>query len=161
EKLDRISNGDLSWKDVLRDFWRQFSADVDQTKELRVTQVLDALNELLAPHIFPPRADGADPRQCPLCGTGRLSLKLGKVGAFIGGSNYPECRYTRQLVVPAAENGNGVELNGDGTKSLGRDPETGLEVTLRTGRFGPYVQLGEATDDGEKPKRASLPRGWD
>ena len=89
EKLDKISNGDLSWKEVLRDFWRQFSADVDETKELRVAEVLESLNELLGPHIFPPRADGADPRTCPSCGTGKLSLKLGKFGAFIGCSNYP------------------------------------------------------------------------
>jgi DNA topoisomerase I len=159
EKLDKISNGDLSWKEVLRDFWRQFSADVDETKELRVAEVLESLNELLGPHIFPPRADGGDPRTCPLCGTGKLSLKLGKFGAFIGCSNYPECRYTRQLAV-SAEGTNGDEAGGNGTRELGKDPETGLEVTLRTGRFGPYVQLGEA-EGKEKPKRASIPRGWD
>ena len=161
EKLDRISNGDLSWKEVLRDFWRQFSGDVDQTKDLRVSEVLDHLNELLGPHVFPPRADGGDPRQCPSCGNGRLSLKVGKFGAFVGCSNYPECRYTRQLAIPTDENGNGAE-NGDGTKVLGTDPETGLEVTLRSGRFGPYVQLGEQGEDKKvKPKRSSIPRGWD
>jgi DNA topoisomerase-1 len=158
EKLDRISNGEIPWKDVLRDFWRQFSNDVDQTKELRVSEVLESLNELLGPHIFPARADGGDPRQCPLCGTGKLSLKLGKYGAFIGCSNYPECRYTRQLAA-AGDKGNGEGLNG--TKELGTDPETGLMVTVRSGRFGPYIQLGEATEDGEKPKRASIPKGWD
>ena len=160
EKLDKISNGDISWKEVLREFWRQFSADVAETKDLRVAEVLEALNELLGPHIFPPRADGGDPRHCPSCGNGRLSLKLGKFGAFVGCSNYPECRYTRQLAV-TGENGNGGEVGGDGTRSLGNDPETGLDVTLRTGRFGPYVQLGEANGDGEKPKRSSLPKGWD
>jgi DNA topoisomerase-1 len=159
EKLDKISNGELSWKDVLRDFWRQFSHDVAQTKDLRVSEVLDVLNELLGPHVFPARADGGDPRQCPNCGTGKLSLKLGKFGAFIGCSNYPECRYTRQLAV----NGDnaGADFGADG-KLLGTDPETGLAVTLRTGRFGPYVQLGEQGEDKKiKPKRASIPRGWD
>ncbi|CAN5232974.1 type I DNA topoisomerase [soil metagenome] len=161
EKLDQISAGDLKWKDVLRDFWRQFSHDVDQTKELRVSEVLDHLNELLGPHVFPTRADGGDPRQCPSCGNGKLSLKLGKFGAFVGCSNYPECRYTRQLAV-AGENGNGSELGGDGTKILGKDPETGLDVSVRTGRFGPYVQLGEQGEDkAVKPKRSSIPRGWD
>ncbi len=161
EKLDRISNGDLSWKDVLREFWRQFSGDVDQTKDLRVSEVLDHLNELLGPHVFPARADGGDPRQCPSCGNGRLSLKLGKFGAFVGCSNYPECRYTRQLAVATDENGNGEE-SGNGTKLLGQDPETGLDVTLRSGRFGPYVQLGEQGEDKKvKPKRSSIPRGWD
>jgi DNA topoisomerase-1 len=157
EKLDKISAGDLSWKEVLRDFWRQFSHDVDQTKELRVTEVLEHLNELLAPHIFPARAEGGDPRQCPNCGTGRLSLKLGKYGAFIGCSNYPECRYTRQLAVP--EGGEAGDIGSDG-RALGTDPESGLAVTLRTGRFGPYVQLGEAVED-EKPKRAGIPKGWE
>ena len=143
EKLDEISAGELAWKEVLRDFWQDFSAAVDETKDLRVTEVLDALNELLAPHIFPARADGADPRHCPTCGTGKLSLKLGKFGAFVGCSNYPECRFTRQLAV-AGENGNGEDGAPNGTRELGKDPETGLDVTLRTGRFGPYVQLGEA-----------------
>ncbi len=103
EKLDKISAGELSWKDVLRDFWRDFSNHVDQTKELRVSDVLEALNELLAPHIFPARADGLDPRTCPNCNNGRLSLKLGKYGAFVGCSNYPECRFTRQLAVTEGE----------------------------------------------------------
>jgi len=107
---------------------------------------------MLAPHLFPPRADGVDPRKCPSCDGGRLSLKLGKFGAFIGCSNYPECRYTRPLTLPGDGSG---EI---GTKKLGEDPKTGLEVTLRSGRFGPYVQLGEAVD-GEKPKRAGLPKG--
>jgi DNA topoisomerase-1 len=156
EKLDKISAGDLSWKEVLRDFWRQFSHDVDETKELRVSEVLEHLNELLGPHIFPARADGGDARQCPNCGTGRLSLKLGKFGAFIGCSNYPECRYTRQLAVPEGETG---EMGAEG-KKLGPDPVSGLEVTLRSGRFGPYVQLGEAVGE-EKPKRAGLPKGWE
>ena len=160
EKLDRISAGDLSWKEVLREFWRQFSGDVDQTKDLRVSEVLDHLNELLGPHVFPPRADGGDPRQCPSCGNGRLSLKVGKFGAFVGCSNYPECRHTRQLAVATDENGNGSET-GDGTRLLGQDPESGLDVTLRTGRFGPYVQLGEQGEDKKiKPKRSSIPRGW-
>ncbi len=162
EKLDGVSNGDIPWKELLREFWRAFSADVAGTSELRVADVLEALNELLAPHVFPPKADGSDPRTCPNCGNGRLSLKLGKYGAFIGCSNYPECRYTRQLAVVAeGEAGeNGLGNGEDGTRRLGVDPESGLEVTLRAGRFGPYLQLGEA-EDGEKPKRASLPKGWD
>ncbi|WP_413987804.1 type I DNA topoisomerase [Labrys okinawensis] len=157
EQLDRISNHELDWKEVLRDFWKDFSAAIDGTKELRTTQVLDALNDLLGPHIYPDRGDGSNPRQCQVCGTGTLSLKLGKFGAFIGCSNYPECRYTRQLSASGeqaseGENGNGGE---PGAKKLGADPDTGLDVTLRDGRFGPYVQLGE----GDKPKRTSLPKG--
>ena len=98
EQLDQISNNEVAWSDVLRDFWRDFIGAVDETKDLRISEVLDALDELLAPHLFPPRADGTDPRACPTCGTGQLSLKLGKFGAFIGCSNYPECRYTRPLL---------------------------------------------------------------
>jgi DNA topoisomerase-1 len=155
EKLDQISDGKLAWKDVLRDFWKDFSGAVDNTKELRVTDVLDALNEALAPLVFPEREDGSNPRICPKCGTGNLSLKLGKFGAFVGCSNYPECGYTRQLGGDA--NGNGDNGAGDdGTKMLGKDPYTAEEITLRKGRFGPYVQRG----DGKEAKRSSLPKGW-
>jgi DNA topoisomerase-1 len=153
EQLDRVSNNELEWQQVLRDFWRDFTAAIDSIKDLRVSEVLDALNDLLAPHVFPARADGGDPRQCPVCGTGQLSLKLGKFGAFIGCSNYPECRNTRQLTP-------GAEGSVSGTTPLGKDPVSGLEVTLRAGRFGPYVQLGEA-EGTEKPKRAGLPKGTD
>jgi DNA topoisomerase-1 len=156
EKLDLISAGKLEWKDVLRDFWREFIAAVNDIGDLRIAQVLEALNELLGPHIFPEPQDGGDPRACPSCGNGRLSLKVGKFGAFIGCSNYPECRYTRQL---ADTNGEKASLAGE-AKVLGTDLETGLEVTLRTGRFGPYVQLGESNGE-EKPKRASIPKGTD
>ncbi len=158
EKLDQISNGELAWKDVLKDFWRDFIAAVNDIGELRISQVLDALNDLLGPHIFPATEPGKDPRACPSCENGRLSLKIGRFGAFIGCSNYPECRYTRQL---AAETGETSEaaVSPDG-KLLGTDPESGLDVTLRDGRFGPYIQLGEAVD-GEKPKRASIPKGED
>jgi DNA topoisomerase I len=157
EKLDLISAGQLEWKDVLRDFWREFIAAVNDIGDLRIAKVLDALNDLLGPHIFPDQGAGTDPRACPSCAIGRLSLKVGKFGAFIGCSNYPDCRYTRQL---ADTNGEKAALAE--AKVLGSDPETGLEITLRTGRFGPYVQLG-AHDGGrgEKPKRASIPKGND
>jgi DNA topoisomerase-1 len=158
EQLDRISNNEIDWRKVLQDFWIDFIGAVENIKELRVTNVLDALNDLLAPHIFPPRADGTAPRQCPTCGTGQLSLKLGRFGAFIGCSNYPECRFTRQMTP-------GGEGQVNGTKVLGEDPETGLEVSLRSGRFGPYLQLGEQKqpekkgEKVEKPKRAGIPKG--
>jgi DNA topoisomerase I len=152
EQLDRISNNEMAWRDLLRDFWREFTAAVGDIKELRVAEVIDALDEMLAPHLYPPRDDASDPRKCPNCETGRLSLKLGKFGGFIGCTNYPECRYTRQFVP-----GNGAAPDG-GMRKLGEDPATGLEVTLRSGRFGPYLQLGEAVED-EKPKRAGLPKG--
>ena len=157
EKLDLISDGKLEWKDVLRDFWRDFMSAVGEIKDLRVGEVLEALNEILGPHIFPPKPEGGDPRQCPNCGEGRLSLKVsGKYGAFIGCSRYPDCRYTRQLSQPDGP----AEASTPDGKLLGHDPETGMPVTLRTGRFGPYVQLGEGSKD-EKPKRASIPKGVD
>src|SRR5690606_23164918 len=127
EKLDEISDGKLAWKDVLRDFWRDFSAHVDETKELRVTDVLDTLNEELAPLVFPPREDGSNPRICPKCGTGNLSLRLGKSGAFVGCSNYPECGFTRQL--GEAVNGNGEGAGGEsGDRLLGKDPYTEEDI---------------------------------
>ena len=158
EQLDRVSNDELDWKEVLRDFWREFTGAIDATKELRVTEVLNALNEVLGPYIFPARADGGDPRVCPTCGTGQLSLKLGKFGSFVGCSNYPECRYTRPLGAEL-DGTDGAAAGADGVKALGTDPASGQEVTLRNGRFGPYVQLGEPVEK-EKPKRASLPKGW-
>ena len=124
EDLDRIANSEVDWRAVLRDFWRDFIGAVDDIKDLRVSEVLDVLDAMLAPHLFPPSKDGTDPRQCPTCGNGRLSLKLGKFGAFIGCSNYPECRFTRQL---AANGANGADAN----KVLGKDPETGLDVALQ------------------------------
>ncbi|MGE0628327.1 MAG: type I DNA topoisomerase [Hyphomicrobiaceae bacterium] len=159
EKLDLISDGKLEWKDVLRDFWRDFTGAVEDTKDLRVGDVLEALNEILGPHIFPDKGDGTDPRQCPKCGSGKLSLKIsGKFGAFIGCSNYPECRYTRQFSDADGEQSKAAAIDG---KVLGQEPETGLDVIVKSGRFGPYLQLGEAEPGGDKPKRAGIPKGVD
>ena len=153
EKLDQISAGELDWKVVLREFWTAFIAQIDGTKELRVTNVLDALNEELAPLVFPAREDGSDPRTCQVCGTGQLSLKLGKYGAFVGCSNYPDCSFTRQL----SSDSNGDEASASNEPvNLGKDPATEEDITLRSGRFGPYIQRGE----GKEAKRASLPKGW-
>jgi DNA topoisomerase-1 len=149
EKLDEVSAGDLDWKQLMRDFWRDFSAAIGETKDLRITQVIDALDEVLSSHLFPPNADGSDPRKCPTCGDGRLNLKLGRFGAFVGCTNYPECRFTRQLDKSSS---GGVE-----PRELGLDPVSGEKVSLKSGRFGPYVQLGE----GEKPKRSGIPKGTD
>src|SRR5262249_14370253 len=137
---------------VLKDFWRDFIGAVDDIKDLRVAEVLDVLDDMLGPHIYPPRADGGDVRQCPTCGTGKLNLKAGKFGAFVGCSNYPECRYTRPL---AADGEAGAD------RFLGKAPETALEVKVRAGGSGPYTHLGEQKDyaEGEKPKRAGTPKG--
>ena len=156
EQLDQISAGDAVWKTVLHDFWDEFTKAVNEIKDLRVAEVLEALNVLLGPHIFPERADGQPSRKCPSCEDGELSLKTGKYGAFIGCGNYPECRYTRQL--GNGENANELAVPAEGIL-LGTDPDTGQEVTRHQGRFGPYVQLGAASD-GEKPKRASIPKGF-
>ena len=157
EDLDRITSGDIDWQQVLGNFWRDFSAAIDETAELRITDVLEKINEVLAPHIFPAREDGSDPRVCQTCGTGRLSLKTARSGgAFIGCSNYPECRYTR----PLSGELEGGDVAGPDGKLLGQDDD-GLPITLRTGRFGPYVQRGEATEEDPKPPRASVPKGED
>ena len=143
EQLDRISNNEIAWRDLLRDFWRDFTAAVGDIKELRVAQVIDALDEMLAPHLFPPRADGTDPRKCPNCETGRLSLKLGKFGGFIGCTNYPECRYTRQFAA-----GNGANGGPDGgMKKLGEDPVTRprSDAALRPLRPLPAARRGGRT----------------
>ena len=151
EQLDRISNNEISWQEVLKDFWVGFIGAVNEIKDLRVTQVLDTLDDMLGPHIYPARADGGDVRQCPTCGTGKLNLKAGKFGAFVGCTNYPECRYTRPLAADS-------EASAD--RLLGKDPETDRDVVVKAGRFGPYIQLGEPKDyaEGEKPKRAGIPK---
>jgi DNA topoisomerase-1 len=159
DELDDVSGGRREWKSVLRAFWQHFSAAVEDTRELRVSQVLDALDVELGPHFFPPDAGGHDPRTCRTCNTGRLSLKLGKFGAFIGCSNYPECRYTRPLTIAANGDGTAGEEAVDGPKELGIDPASGLPVTLKKGPYGHYVQLGEAEDKASKPKRVSLFKG--
>src|SRR6478609_8079148 len=152
EKLDQVSNSEIDWKALLRDFWNDFSGAIGGIKDLGTRQVLDSLNELLGPHIFPSRGEGVDPRLCPLCGEGQLSLKLGKFGAFVGCSRYPECKFSRVLAPSGAEASEGDR---PGVRVLGEDPATGEEITLRNGRFGEYIQQG----DGEKPKRSSLPKG--
>ena len=171
EQLDRVSNNEIDWKKVLEDFWTDFIGAVAEIKEVRNRVVLDALNDLLEPHIFPEREDGKPRRQCPQCATGELSLKTGRFGAFIGCSNYPDCTFTRQMSPGASGN--------QPTKVLGTDPVTGLDVTIRGGRFGTYLQLGEEIKAPKpkkgqkkdpdapksekilpvKPKRASLPKG--
>ncbi|RAH99320.1 type I DNA topoisomerase [Acuticoccus sediminis] len=154
EKLDAISDGKADWREVLREFWADFSRQIGEVLEVRTAAVLDALNEDLAPLIYPPRPDGSDPRICPVCHQGNLSLKTSRYGAFIGCSNYPECNYTREF---------GDDPNADpkpsGPQVLGIHPDTGLEIALKSGRFGPYIEMGAAAD-GEKPARSSLPKGW-
>ncbi|PPR66216.1 MAG: DNA topoisomerase 1 [Alphaproteobacteria bacterium MarineAlpha3_Bin7] len=156
EKLDRISDADIDWKEVLRDFWIDFNKSVEDTTDLRNREILDALNDIIGPHFFGPGTDGEDPRKCPTCPDGRVSLKTGRHGAFIGCSNYPDCKYTRPLKVPNSDDTHS-SIADNGPKVLGNDPTTDLEVTLRRGPYGFYVQLGEA-EGKTKPKRASLTR---
>ena len=151
-ELDDISSGERAYREVLRRFWRDFTAALEGTSELRISEVLEAIDEALAPHLYPPRPDGSDPRECPLCHKGRLHLKTARSGgAFIGCSMYPDCRFTRPISSPDAD------VVGDTV--LGVDQ--GDEISLKNGRFGPYVQRGEATAEQPKPPRASIPKGWD
>ena len=156
-QLDQISDGAVDWKDVLKDFWTAFAAAIDNTKDLKISNVIDALDEALGDHFFPldPEAPDYNPRACRACEGGRLGLKLARNGGFIGCSNYPECRYTRPLAV--ALNGAEAAAEQIGPKLLGQDPASGQDVQLKIGPFGPYVQLGEGAE-GEKPKRSSLPK---
>ncbi|MEM7088905.1 MAG: type I DNA topoisomerase [Pseudomonadota bacterium] len=149
EELDDVSAGDRDYKDLLGKFWRDFSAAIGETSELRISEVLDKLDEALAPQLYPPREDGSDPRICPKCSAGRLHLKTSRTGGFVGCGNYPECTYTRPIAGEGAE--------GD-ERLLGED--AGDDIWLKSGRFGPYVQRGEPTAENKKPPRASLPRGW-
>ena len=156
EELDDITAGKRDWQEVLERFWRDFTAAIAETSELRITDVLEKINEVLEPHLFPPTPDGSDPRLCPNCGEGRLSMRTARSGgAFIGCSNYPDCRYTRAFGPPGMDDGDAIGPDG---KLLGLDD--GDEIRLMKGRFGPYVQRGQPTDEAPKPPRASLPKGW-
>jgi len=150
DKLDKVSAGELDWKVLLREFWKDFHPKTEEILALTTRQVLDDLDTALAPFLYPQKIDGSDPRACPTCGSGRLSMKTSRFGPFVGCSNYPECRYTRPIGQSESEAAEG------GDRELGVDPDTGMTVFLKSGRFGAYVQLG----DGEKPKRSSLPKGW-
>ncbi|MFQ6553843.1 type I DNA topoisomerase [Aestuariibius insulae] len=158
EELDDVSAGERDYKDVLDRFWRDFSAAIAETSDLRITEVLEKINEVLEPHLFPPTPDGTDPRLCPNCGEGRLSMRTARSGgAFIGCSNYPNCRYTRPFGPPDPE-AEASAIPPDG-KLLGEDQ--GDEIRIFKGRFGPYVQRGEVTEENKKPPRQSIPKEWE
>ena len=160
EQLDDVSGGKLEWRAVMHAFWEEFSKAIELTRELKISDVIDALDRDLGPHFFPPREDGGDPRLCTACGTGRLGLKLGRYGSFIGCSNYPTCQFTRRLAMDGGEDG-GDTLK-EGLRELGHHPETGEAITVKRGPYGLYVQLGEiSTDKKVKTRRTSLPKGME
>jgi len=150
EELDDVSGGRANWQAVLEAFWKDFKPKTVEVMEQKPSEVTAELDTFLAPFLFPDKSDGTDPRLCPNCHEGKLALRGGRFGAFIACSNYPECKYTRRFAQPG-----GAEAGGDtGPEELGKDPETGEPITRRSGRFGPFIQLGE----GEKPKRSSIPK---
>jgi DNA topoisomerase I len=148
DELDEVSGGRADWKAVLEAFWKDFKPKSDEVMERKPSEVTEALDEFLSDYLFPPADDGADPRRCPKCGEGRLSLRGGRFGAFVACSNYPECKFTRKFA-QGGGNGDAGEDN-----ELGKHPETGESITRRAGRFGPYIQLG----DGKEAKRSSIPK---
>ena len=155
-QLDDVSAGDRDYKDVLGRFWQDFSASIAETSELRITEVLEKINEVFEPHLFPANEDGTDPRLCPNCNLGKLSMRTARSGgAFIGCSNYPECRYTRAFGPPGSEDESGIPPEG---KLLGEDTED--QIYAFKGRFGPYVQRGQVTEGNKKPPRQSIPKEW-
>lgn len=157
-QLDEVSAGNADYKKVLERFWTDFSAAIAETADLRITEVLEKINDVLAPHLFPPLEDGGDPRLCPNCGEGRLSMRTARSGgAFIGCSSYPECKYTRPFGPPNPEaEASAIPPEG---KLLGT--EGGDEIRVFKGRFGPYVQRGEVTEENKKPPRQSIPKDWE
>ena len=158
EQLDDISGGRADWRAVMRSFWAQFHQAIDSTRDLKISDVINALDADLGPHFFPVREDGTDPRGCPSCNKGRLGLKLGRHGSFIGCSSYPECQYTRRLAMDGNEEDGGTLK--EGMRELGHHPETSEPVTVRRGPYGVYVQQGEQVAGSKaKPRRTSLPKG--
>lgn len=149
DQLDEISGGDAQWQAVLSDFWRDFKPKTAEVMEQKPSEITAELDTFLAPYLFPEREDGADPRICPKCGTGRLALRGGRFGAFVACSNYPECKFTRKFAQPGGDG-----MTSDGPEVLGAHPETGLEISRKSGRFGPYVEMGE----GKEAVRSSIPK---
>lgn len=152
ESLDDVSGGRAQWQDVLAAFWKDFKPKTVEVMEQKPSEVTAALDVFLGDYLFPPKEDGHDPRQCPLCADGKLSLRGGRFGAFIACANYPECKYTRKFAQGGAADG-GADT---GPEILGKHPETGVDITRKSGRFGPYVEMPRG--EGEKPKMASIPK---
>ena len=148
-QLDAVSAGKGNYKELLGKFWDDFSEAISETSELRIAEVLDVLDDALAPQLYPPKEDGSDPRRCPKCGNGQLHLKSSRTGGFVGCGNYPECNFTRPI---------SGETNESAERLLGE--ENGDEIFLKSGRYGPYIQRGEPSEENKKPQRASLPKGW-
>ena len=154
-QLDEISDGKLDWKEVIRKFWETFKQLCDETVEKSNREVIDVLDGALGPHFFPP--DGNDEkRKCPTCNNGRLGIKVGKFGGFIGCSNYPDCKYTVQFNQLNDKDSSSLS----GPKEIGIYPETGEMITLRKGPYGFYIQVGEGTKE-KKPKRVSIPKNFE
>jgi len=151
DELDDISGGRAQWQEVLAAFWRDFKPKTAEIMDLKPSEVTAQLDAFLAPMLFPDKGDGSDPRACPLCGDGRLSLRGGRYGAFIACSNYPECKYTRKFGQPGGV-GEGAESSGP--DELGVHPESGEPVLRKAGRFGPYIE----TKIGGETRRASIPK---
>ena len=160
-ELDKVSEGKMDWKQVLRDFWGEFNKKIAEASELKIQEVLEKLNEALEKHVFP------DGRKCPACADGVLGIRLSKFGGFIGCSNYPDCSHTKKL---GFDGEGGEDQTSEEPKLIGTDPESGKEITLRKGPYGWYVQLGEEElvpkksgkgDKKIKPKRFQIPRGVD
>jgi DNA topoisomerase-1 len=160
EQLDDVSDGRRDWRSVMEQFWHDFSHAIEQTRELKISDVIDALDGDLGEHFFPAREDGTDPRVCGVCHNGRLGLKLGRHGSFIGCSNYPACQYTRRLAIDGGDEGDTLK---EGMRELGHHPDTGEDVTVRRGPYGVYVQQGapDPADKKSKPRRTSLPKGME
>ncbi|WP_374543454.1 type I DNA topoisomerase [Sphingorhabdus sp.] len=150
DQLDEISAGDADWQRVLEAFWRDFKPKTAEVMEQKPSDITAELDKFLAPYLFPDRDDGSDPRLCPKCGNGKLALRGGRFGAFVACSNYPECKFTRKFAQPGGADG----MTSDGPEVLGKHPETGEEISRKSGRFGPYVEMGE----GKEAARASIPK---
>ncbi|GLV25362.1 type I DNA topoisomerase [Sphingobium sp. Cam5-1] len=150
DELDEISGGRAQWQAVLEAFWRDFKPKTAEVMEQKPSDITAELDKFLEPMLFPPKADGSNPRACPMCGDGQLALRGGRFGAFIACSNYPECKFTRKFGQPGGSDGG----DDKGPEVLGQHPETGQDIVRKSGRFGPYIEMGE----GKEAKRGSIPK---
>jgi len=156
DKLDIVSDGKMEWRDLLKEFWGDFHAAVESAGKYSIEEVIKAIEPIIEQHVFPHKEDGSDPRKCPDCENGSLQIRIGKFGPFVSCNQYPECKYTREFDLQSDESNTSEDSKPQQEGVLGKDPATGLDILLKKGPYGLYLQMGQSEDPNMK--RAPVPQ---